>query len=153
MANNNDPVTVILDNRIHRILDIGVKISLNPAYNIVLNSSIDPVSHKPVDSIQFTNGAVNATVPCSGTYIPPASGQHIGDVSDSTHQSKVSLFPSKQRIILLGANLSSDANYVLRFTNAAPGQTDQVTLTANGVDTVAPADGDGDKVPPKTGLA
>lgn len=153
MAKPNDPVIVTLDDRIHRVLNIGTKISLDPAYNIVLNSAVDPVTQKPVDSIQFTNGVVNATVSCSGTYIPPATGQQIGTITDPIHQHKCSLFPSKQRVILLGANLSSDANYALRFSNAAPGQADQVTLTANGVDTVATADGDGDKVPPKTGIA
>lgn len=152
---NSGPCTVILDNRVHRVIRLGKNISSQQGYTVKLSHETDLATNTPADFMNISNGGGTTKVRCSGTFIPPNTGRSIASISDANRQVEVSLFPEQDRVVVLGSDISGEKAYQLTLSGATSTVStmgsDVLTFVFEGLPIPIPAGGGGNKIPPNVG--
>ena len=147
-------VNVILDNRIHRTLRISTdanQINLAPQSDYVVQLRV--VGGKDTLTISRA-GYLVASIPCTNTYTPPASGTQIATISNDSCQFNMTIPDDQYRIVELQQSICDESQgyfTIQAYTSAAaPLMTTNLLMYENPAGSVIPMDS-GLKVPPDLG--
>jgi hypothetical protein len=150
---NSQFFPVILDTSTHRVIKLGVSLSAEPGFDLVLNTKRDPATGQPVDTFVFHNGGGALAIRSARSFIPPNTGDII-EGPPSISRPECTLFPNVDRVVMLGQNLSADPAHELTLVDNTPaGQVERshVFIINSGGNTIRmDGGGQGLKIPPNT---
>ena len=118
------PVTVILDDRLHRTIVLGTEICGVPdKYSLVAvnnPSSVSP-SNPNGDQLIFTDNTTSpatvSTIAAGGLQQPPVSDYVVVNPIDPDHQVFTTFHDNNSRVITFRRNLSTQTGYRVLLTN------------------------------------